>query len=108
MAAGDELRDLLQNTSPISELLTSIREQPVVLLLRIAEDYERTNQAVPDHRLGAGHYLAQLSLRALQEAGLIQETEPGRRFVHAYLPTELGQEYARRLRSEPADRSGDG
>jgi hypothetical protein len=102
MATTNELQELLQKTGPIRELLTSIRREPVRLLTRINEEYERTGQPVPDHRLGAGHYLSGVLLRALQEAGLVEEASPGRRFVRAYLPTQRGQEYARRIRSESA------
>jgi hypothetical protein len=67
MATRDELHDQLGKTAPIGELLTALREQPVDLLARIAQEYERTEQPVPDHRLRAAHYLTQVALRALQE-----------------------------------------
>lgn len=102
MAPSSDIYELLERTGPIRELLTSVREEPVTMLIRIAQEHERTGQPIPDHRLGASHYLSQISLRALQEAGLVEEVSPGRRFIRAYQPTELGRSYAQRLLSESA------
>lgn len=102
MSTVQDLRDLLARTTPIHELMEAARQHPVELFLRIAGEYERTGQPVADHQLGLIHYVSDVALRALAEAGLIQQQAQGRHFIRAFVPTPKGQEYFHRIQSEGA------
>ena len=96
MSALDDFMALLETTEVIKQVLSSLKEEPALLLGHINREFERSGESVPDHRLMLGGFLGEDSLKALVSAGLIQK-EPGQYSVYRYQPTDKGKEYYEKL-----------
>lgn len=100
MKAYEELLDRVNKTETMSQLIRSLKEEPARILGSICREYLKTKQPVPDYHLGLFSYVAEVSIKALIAAGLIQSQSGSRLSLYSYTPTEGGLELYGKLDSE--------
>jgi len=100
MSAFDDFAALVGATEVMKQVVKSLREEPVQLLGEICREYQRTGQAVPDHRLHFVGYLGEATLKALLSAGVIRRHPGGRLSLYSYEPTPEGLEQYERLKAD--------
>lgn len=100
MGAIDNFAVLLETTEVMKQILSSVKEEPAHLLGRICREYQRTGEAVPDHRLHFTDYLGEAALKALLSAGLIRQQSGGRLSPYLYEPNTEGLKQYESLKAD--------
>ena len=100
MGAIDEFAVLLESTEVMKQVLNSLKEEPAHLLGDICREYQRTGEAVPDHRLHITGYLGEASLKALLSIGLVRRQSGGRLSLYLYEPTTEGLKQYESLKTD--------
>jgi len=100
MGAIDEFVVLLESTEVMKQVLNSLKEEPAHLLGDICREYQRTGEAVPDHRLHFTGYLGKASLKALLSIGLVRRQSGGRLSLYLYEPTTEGLKQYESLKAD--------
>ena len=100
MSAIDEFVDLLATTEVMKQVLKNLREEPAHLLGNICQEYERTGQPVPDHRLQFFGYMGEVTPKVLTSAGLVKRLTGDRLSIYTYEPTPAGREQYEKLKAD--------
>ena len=100
MGAIDDFAVLLESTEVMKQVLNSLKEEPAHLLGDICREYQRTGEAVPDHRLHFTGYLGEASLKALLSIGLVRRQSGGRLSLYLYEPTTEGLKQYESLKAD--------
>ena len=100
MGAIDDFTVLLESTEVMKQVLNSLKEEPAHLLGDICREYQRTGEAVPDHRLHFTGYLGKASLKALLSIGLVRRQSGGRLSLYLYEPTTEGLKQYESLKAD--------
>ena len=88
---------LINKTEVMKQVLSSLEEEPGLLLGKICQEYEKTSQPVPDHHLPHSGYTGEVALKALVSAELMRLETGGKLALYQYRPTERGLEQYRNL-----------
>lgn len=102
MGSFEEFDTALHGTKIVQRVRRSLTIEATQALQQICREFERTGKPLPDHHLSSGGYMGEMIVKALIEAGLIEETEAERRAVRQYGPTERGRAFYRALLEENA------
>ena len=100
--AEQELLRLIQGSSPFKQLRDELDQYPLELFQKLCDLHESRKGPVPDFLLGLVPYIGGISLRALEETGLIEKLDREYRSVHTYAPTLAGKALWERLKAEQA------
>ncbi|MEX2599342.1 MAG: hypothetical protein WD533_06770 [Dehalococcoidia bacterium] len=95
--ALEDAKAYIGELGPLKVMAEELREYPVSLLRQVCEEYAKRESPVPDHVLTLPPYIGETALRALIEGGLLERSEDQRFAIHAYRPTDDGQEMVRRI-----------
>ena len=102
MGAFEDFDTVVHGTDVIKRVKRSLTIEAALALREICREFDTTSKAVPDHRLSGGGYMGEMIVRALVEAGLIEETLAERRTVRQYQPTDKGRSVFSKLQEEQA------
>lgn len=97
-SALDDLQKMLNDTEVMQQVRKSLKEEPAQLLGDICREYQKTEQPVPDHRVGFIGYMGEAAIKALLSAGLVKRQSGGRVSLYIYEPTAVGLEQYERLK----------
>ena len=100
MSALDDFTELLDNTEVMKQLMNTLKQEPAHLLGDICREFEKTGQAVPDHRMRTVGYMGEAAIRALVSVGLITRTSGGLLSLYLFEPTEEGLKHYKKLKDE--------
>jgi len=100
--AREELAGIVRESSPFRQLREELEQYPLSLFRRVCTLNVERGGPVPDYTLGLVPYLGDVSLRALEQAQLIEKVERRSPGVHAYEPTAKGKALWQRLQAEVA------
>lgn len=100
MSVIDELNVILKATDIFKQVVRSMEDEPLKLLVDICDKNTLTGRPVPDHNLRMPGYIGDVALRALIETGLVEKKDGGRVSLYSYQPTECGIAYYQRLKAE--------
>ena len=103
MAALDDFTSTISETAVIQRVNAGMMMEAAQALRDICQQFERTGTPLADHHLPAGGYMGEMIVKALIEAGHIEEVLSDQRgFLHQYKPTKKGQSLYTKLMKEEA------
>ena len=103
-AAQAELTEMINRSGPFNRLYEELEQYPAKLFRQICKLYEERKAAVPDYALILVPYMGEMSLRALEETGLIEKSDQDIFSMSAYTPTTKGQKLWGRMEPERANK----
>ena len=109
--AQEELAQIIRESGPLQQLLEELEQYPAALFRRVCALGSARGGPVPDYDLGLVPYLGEVSLRALEQAQLIERVDRQSIAMHAYVPTAKGKALWERLQAQlaspsPQDQAG--
>jgi hypothetical protein len=103
VAAFDEFSKSVSATAVVRRVVESMMIEAAQALRDICVRWEAMHEPLGDHHLPAGGYMGEMVVRALIEAGLIEEVTPKERgFLRRYKPTDQGMATYNGLKGEDA------
>jgi DNA-binding MarR family transcriptional regulator len=101
VAALDDFSSTIRETAVIQRVNAGMMMEAAQALRDICQQFERTGAPLADHHLPAGGYMGEMIVKALIEAGHIEEVFSDERgFLHQYKPTKEGQSLFTKLMKE--------
>lgn len=96
----DEFNTLIRQTDIMRQVIHSMEQEPLKLLIDICKKQEQTGMPVPDHSLHIHGYIVDIALKALIESGLVKRMDGGRISLYSFEPTTTGLQFYTELRSK--------
>lgn len=103
MGAFDDFSKAISDTDVVQRVIQSMMIEAAQVLRDISRSYEDTGEPMGDHHLPAGGYMGEMVVKALLEAGQIEEiSAEGSGALHQYKPTKQGQSAYGKLKKADA------
>ena len=90
--ARAEFLEMINDSDPFRRMREELEQYPVQLFGQICALYSLRQAPVPDYAVVLVPYLGEMSLRALEECGLVERSDRDLHAIRAFTPTDKGQE----------------
>ena len=100
MGAFEDFLAVVKKTETMEAIIKNLEEGSAKLLHSICQEYEATNEPVPDHHINLTGYFGEAMLRVLVSANMITKELGDRYYLYSYKPTEMGLNYNKNMLAE--------
>ena len=101
MTSYKNFSSIVQQTDVVQRVVDDLVIESAQILREVVKKFEATGEPIGDHHLPSSGYFAEVILRALVEAGQIEEvSSEGTGSLHRFKPTRKGNASYKKLKKE--------